>query len=145
MPTRAIGRSRRNAPAPGPRRGSGPPESPQAGPRTHASTLVAAAWPLGDRGFKTALDQTRGSDAFRTGREAAGGTSPPELLDVAEKSRVRSERRQVFEEKRQVPTIAQEVGREILEAAVPIQEPRRRDRTDSREPGVPVRCVTHEG
>src|SRR3989449_9426838 len=68
------------------------------------------------------LQQASLSQALRPPGERLGGAAPLELGRVAEQRRVGPERRQVFEEQRQVSLVPEHARREVFDDAVLVQE-----------------------
>src|SRR5207247_644018 len=105
----------------------------------------ANSTPLRDRCLAAALQQASVSQALRPPGECVGGAAPLELGRVAEQRRVGPERRQVFEEQRQVSLVPEHARREVFDDPVLVQEPGRRSRTDPRNARISVCGVADEG
>jgi hypothetical protein len=96
-------------------------------------------------GPAAAVEQASLSETLRTGAERGRGAAPRQLVHVTEKVRVGSQGRQVLEEEGQAAALSQDGRREILEDAMPVQQPCRRDRTDPWDAGISVGSVADEG
>src|SRR6202166_3237238 len=96
-------------------------------------------------GSAAALEQAGLSEPLRPGAERGSGTAPRQLVHVTEQVRVGPQSRQVLEEEGQSAALSQDGGREVLEDAMPVQQPCRRDRTDPWDAGIAVGGVADEG
>src|SRR6266545_6946605 len=92
-----------------------------------------------------ALQQASVSQLLRACGKCVGGAAPPQVSHVLEKTRVRPERGEIFEQQRPVAAVSQYVRWESLDVAVSVQQPGRRDRSDPGNAGISVCRIAHEG
>ena len=105
-------------------------------PRPRSRYRPATAWERSSR--------RRSPRRSAQAANAGVGPAPAELVDVGEHRRGRAQGRKVLEQQREVALLAEHLGREVLEAAVAVHEPRRGDLADAGDAGVAVRGVAHE-
>ena len=92
--------------------------------------------------FLTPLGETRVADAFGPGGEVGRWSAPVKCLDILEERRVRTQRRELLEEQRQLTLlVAQNVGGKGLDRAVFVDQLRGRCRPDPRQARVAVGAV----
>src|SRR5262249_44543281 len=93
---------------------------------------------------RAALEQATISDALDQRRQLGRRSPPAKLVDVVEERRVGPQRRQLLEEQCLNATLAEHVRREGLDGSVSVEQPRRTDRAQPRDPRITVRAVAYE-
>src|SRR5262249_51165625 len=92
-----------------------------------------------------AREQARVADLRRPCLEALGGASPAPGLDVGEERRIGSERGQTLEKQRKLPSLRrQDLGREVLDRAVAVDETPGGHFADAVKSWIAVRRVADE-
>src|SRR5437868_8734460 len=96
------------------------------------------------RSFFGALEKSRRFHFLRPCSEGRCRTVPAQRFDVLEERRIGAQRRELLEEKRELPLFAKDVRRKISNRAVSIQKPGRRLAPDAGNAGIAVRRIADE-
>src|SRR5206468_3038760 len=96
------------------------------------------------RSFFTTLEQPRRFHPLRPGRECRRRTAPAQRLDLLKERRISAQRREFFEEQRELALFAENVRREVFDLTVAVQKLGGGPGADPRDAGVAVGRVAHE-
>src|SRR5439155_12787450 len=110
----------------------------------HVERRTAKSTRSGLNDSPAALHETIGPHPSGPRGQLGRRATPAQCVHILEQRRVGPERREILEQQREPPLLAENLGREVFDRAVSIQQPCGRRGADSRKPRVAVSRVTDE-
>jgi hypothetical protein len=93
---------------------------------------------LGGRRLTAALEEARVAQAIHPGGEPFRRAAPLQAVNIPEQRLVGPEGCEILEQRRPIPCIPKDAGRELLDRTISVQQPHRGDLTDAGDARVAI-------